>query len=213
MRPSSPSTDRPAVRCTAPSSGRTAEPHRLCRLWPTTATSRSVRATTGLVLDPYFSATKAAWMLASRRPAARARRPPPRFVHGRHLGLVEPHRGTDGGLLRHRRHPTPAGPSSTTPGAGRGPTSCASSSGCRGTLWPRSAPRRALRQDRARAASEGAAPHRSSTGCRSAECRATSRPLCSARPASTPGMAKVTYGTGSFVLANVGPERPPAPRV
>ena len=26
-----------------------------------------------------------------------------------------------------------------------------------------------------------------------------------------PGMAKVTYGTGSFVLANVGPERPPAP--
>jgi glycerol kinase len=26
-----------------------------------------------------------------------------------------------------------------------------------------------------------------------------------------PGMVKVTYGTGSFVLANAGPERPPAP--
>jgi glycerol kinase len=26
-----------------------------------------------------------------------------------------------------------------------------------------------------------------------------------------PGMLKVTYGTGSFVLANVGPDRPPAP--
>ena len=26
-----------------------------------------------------------------------------------------------------------------------------------------------------------------------------------------PGMVKVTYGTGSFALANAGPERPPAP--
>ena len=34
--------------------------------------------------------------------------------------------------------------------------------------------------------------------------RATSRRRCSARPATRPGMAKNTYGTGSFVLLNTG---------
>ena len=41
---------------------------------------------------------------------------------------------------------------------------------------------------------------------------ATSRPRCSARPASTPGMTKNTYGTGSFVLMNVGDRLPRAGR-
>ena len=44
---------------------------------------------------------------------------------------------------------------------------------------------------------------------RRARCRAssaTSRPRCSARPASTPGDAKNTYGTGSFLLVNTGEE-------
>ena len=41
---------------------------------------------------------------------------------------------------------------------------------------------------------------------------ATSRPRCSARPASRPGMAKNTYGTGSFVLMNVGADVPAAGR-
>ena len=61
-RPSSPGTARPGGRSTGPSSGRTAAP-------PTGATSSppagpSPRpATTGLVLDPYFSGTKFAWLL------------------------------------------------------------------------------------------------------------------------------------------------------
>ena len=44
---------------------------------------------------------------------------------------------------------------------------------------------------------------------RSAASPATSRRPCSARPASDAGMAKNTYGTGSFVLLNVGADCPP----
>ena len=57
-------TAAPASRCTGPSCGRTVAP-------PLAATSSRaagheplVRATTGLVLDPYFSATKLEWLLA-----------------------------------------------------------------------------------------------------------------------------------------------------
>ena len=49
-------------------------------------------------------------------------------------------------------------------------------------------------------------------GSRSAASPATSRRRCSARPASSPGMAKNTYGTGSFVLLNVGADVPAAGR-
>ena len=38
---------------------------------------------------------------------------------------------------------------------------------------------------------------------------ATSRPRCSVRPASSPGLGKNTYGTGSFVLLNAGSTAPP----
>jgi len=55
----------------------------------------------------------------------------------------------------------------------------------------------------------------------SAAWRATSRARCSARPASRPGMAKNTYGTGCFMLMHTGgtfqssrqrPASPPVPR-
>ena len=43
-----------------------------------------------------------------------------------------------------------------------------------------------------------------SAACRSPASSATSRRRCSARPASTPGEAKNTYGTGCFLLVNTG---------
>ena len=44
------------------------------------------------------------------------------------------------------------------------------------------------------------------TGSRSRASPAISRRRCSARPASTPGDAKCTYGTGAFLLMNIGAE-------
>ena len=64
----------------------------------------------------------------------------------------------------------------------------------------------------ARAAALGRAssarPPSSAARCRSPGSPATSRRRSSARPAIAPGMAKNTYGTGSFVLLNTGAEAP-----
>ena len=62
-----------------------------------------------------------------------------------------------------------------------------------------------------RSCSEDIRPHRSDgtssvATCRSAAWPATSRRRCSGRPASSPGMAKNTYGTGCFVLMHTGEE-------
>ena len=62
-RPWWPSTARPAGRCTTPSSGRTAAARPICAELTAAGHLPFVRATTGLVLDPYFSATKALWLL------------------------------------------------------------------------------------------------------------------------------------------------------
>ena len=51
-----------------------------------------------------------------------------------------------------------------------------------------------------------ARPRCSAARCRWRASRATSRRLCSGRPASGPGETKNTYGTGSFVLLNTGAE-------
>ena len=53
-----------------------------------------LRARTGLVPDPYFSATKLEWLLRARRAPARAR-----LRHGRHVARV----AADGRAARHRR--------------------------------------------------------------------------------------------------------------
>ena len=47
-------------------------------------------------------------------------------------------------------------------------------------------------------------PRRRCTGCRWPAPSAISRRRCSARPASTRGEAKCTYGTGAFLLLNTG---------
>ena len=59
-----PGTGAPAPRCTGPSSGRTGGPPTgAAGRWPRPATSPSSGERTGLVLDPYFSATKMQWLL------------------------------------------------------------------------------------------------------------------------------------------------------
>jgi glycerol kinase len=59
-------------RCTAPSSGRTAAPPPPAPPCARPGTRRMITARTGLLLDPYFSATKLGWLL-EHIPGARAR--------------------------------------------------------------------------------------------------------------------------------------------
>ena len=128
----------PASRCTAPSSGRTGAPPPAATSCATPATSsRSCARRTGLVLDPYFSATKLEWLLTEggvdgrRRPRARHRRlagcsgtsPAGRRRRARHRAVQrQPH-----DALRHRRART-------------GPTSCSTCSACRARACPRCCP-------------------------------------------------------------------------
>ena len=152
-----------------------------------------VRARTGLVLDPYFSATKIAVAARARRRPARARRRRTRGVrHDRLVAdLQADRRARDRrdervahAALRHRRR----------------------------ALGRRAA--RAVRRPRARAAARcrrapaifgadaPAALHGHAVPV--AASPATSRRRCSARRASIRAMGKNTYGTGSFVLLNAG---------
>ena len=62
-RPSWCGTGAPAGRVTARSCGRTGAPPRGATSCARPGTSRMIRRATGLVLDPYFSATKLAWLL------------------------------------------------------------------------------------------------------------------------------------------------------
>ncbi len=56
-------TGRRASRCTAPSSGRTGGRLERASACGPRARGRAMRERTGLLLDPYFSATKLAWLL------------------------------------------------------------------------------------------------------------------------------------------------------
>ena len=104
-------TGAPASRSTTPSSGRTGAPRRPARAEGGGRRGAGARRT-GLLLDPYFSATKIAWILdnvAARARAGRARRT--RLRHGRFLSDLAADR-------RRRRTPptppTPRAPCSTT---------------------------------------------------------------------------------------------------
>ena len=106
-----------------------------------------IAARTGLLLDPYFSATKIAWLLdniAGRARPGRARRA--RLRHRRQLSAVAAHR-------RRRRTrptpPTPRAPCCSTSTRAIGTTNCSRCSACRarccrrcGTARPISASRR-----------------------------------------------------------------------
>ena len=85
-----------AARCTGRSCGRTAAPPARCDELAAAGHLPLVRERTGLVLDPYFSGTKVAWLLTEGGVPAS-----PDLAVGtdRHLGAVEPDRR---GGARHR---------------------------------------------------------------------------------------------------------------
>ena len=186
----------PAPLPTAPSSGRTAAPPPAATSCARPATERA-SATTGLVLDPYFSATKVEWLLTEGGVRADARHC---ARHRRHLAAVEPDRRPDGGV-----HATEPSNASRTLLFDIGDLA-----------WsdellelfgvPRCRPAggaalgRALRRHRRGLRVPAGIPVSGSP--------ATSRRRCSGRRACEPGMTKNTYGTGSFVLMNVGDDVP-----
>ena len=165
--------DRDA-RCTGRSCGRTGAPPRRCDALPRPATSTSCGARPGLVLDPYFSATKLEWLLAEGGVDAGPR---PRLRHGRLLAAVEPHRRARRRRARHRAAPTPAAPCCSTSASWPGRRELTDLFGVPACVPARGAPvGRTVRRHRRRAPRCRRRPGRRASS-------ATSRPPCSARPA------------------------------
>ena len=144
-----------------------------------------------------------------RRPRPGGRRPRPLLLHGGQLGAVEPHRRHPRRRLRHR--PLQRQPHAP---AGHG--------------HPRLVPRalRPLRRARRRRCPRcGPSAGRFGTaalgdlgpaaavldGVPVAGVLGDQQAALFGQACFDPGMVKVTYGTGSFALANAGPERPAAP--
>ena len=195
-----PSASPTSARPWSPSTARTGRPLHRAIVWQDRRTAAIcaelteaghlplVRARTGLVLDPYFSATKVAWLLRHGELALGAGRPRPLLLHGGQLGAVEPDRRDRRWHLRHRplqRQPHPAARYGDPRLVARAlrPLRRAPPHAARGA-----AVGRALRHGRARPTSGPPAP--CSTACRSRACWATSRPRSSGRPASTPAWSR-----------------------
>ena len=152
-----------------------------------------VRALTGLPLDAYFSGPKIAHILDAE-PGLRQRAEAGELCFGTVDSFLV-WRLTGG-----RDHITDVSNASRTLlfdiASGAGTHGCASSSACPWRCCRRSGPRRPCWRRPTRAC--WACP------CPSAASPATRWRPRSARPASTPGMAKNTYGTGAFALLNTG---------
>ena len=175
------------------SSGRTGARRRCATSCARPGTRETFARKTGLVIDAYFSGTKVRWLLdhvAGRAGARRARRAGVR--HRRRVARLEPHRRARARAPTRATRPARCC-STSTPATGT--TSCCASSTCRARCCRRSSHRRAVCGERDCSA---AAPFRSRAS------PATSRRRSSARPASRPGLAKNTYGTGCFLLLNTG---------
>ena len=148
-----------------------------------------VRERTGLVLDPYFSGTKIEWLLRKRR-RRRATRSSGRSTRGSSFKLTG-------------RHATDFSNASRTMlfdiGQLRWDPELCDLLGVDPERLPEPLP-----------SAEVYGHHLASSAARSRSpgSPATSRRRCSARPAMRPGMAKNTYGTGSFVLLNAGAQTP-----
>ena len=161
------------------------------------ASSRCSASDRACVLDAYFSGTKLGWLLdhvPGARAQARARRAGLR--HRRHLADLAAHRRRAVHAHRRRRNAsrTLLFDVRTQRVGRRAAAGCSTS---RASCCPRCMPSSArLRRHRRRRCS--------ARRSRSAASPATSRARCSARPASRPGMAKNTYGTGCFMLMNTG---------
>ncbi len=199
------STGRPLHRAIVWQDRRTAQ---LCAALTEAGHLPLVRATTGLVLDPYFSATKAAWLLASGDLALTPDSPDLSFCTVDTWVLWNLTGGTRGGTYA----TDPSNASRTllldTATLSWSPELCA--------LF--GVPPHTLAEVRPSAGRFGAAAL-GDLGPASAVLDGVpvsgvlgdQQAALFGQTCFEPGMVKVTYGTGSFALANAGPDRPPAP--
>ena len=177
------------------SCGRTGAPPGMCEQLRADGHEDRVAALTGLRLDPYFSATKLAW-IAANEPHVWAGVRAGRVA----VGTVDSYlmaRMTRGLRARHRR--LERLPHAAVRHAHRRLVRRAVRAVRRAALG-------AAGDRRRRTARSGAPTRRRSSGstCRSPGSPGTSRPRCSARRCFAVGTSKCTYGTGSFVLVNTG---------
>ena len=181
---------RPACRTVGRSSGRTGAPRHAATPSPTLVTSISSASAPGSCSIPTSAARSSSG--CSPRAACRSTNASPSARSTRGSCGTSP-----AGSATSATSPTPAARCCSTSAGCAGTTSSPTCSTSRSPPCPRSSPRR----------DESARP-RSASACRrafpSAASPATSRRRCSGSPASSPGMAKNTYGTGSFALLNVG---------
>ena len=188
---------RPASRCTTRSSGRTAAP-------PTSAPSSRPRATrracselTGLVLDPVLLGHQARAGCSTTSTGC-ARAPSAASLRSAPSTATCVWRLTGGAAHATDVIERVAHAAVRSPHARVDRRAAASCSACRARCCPTCAPSSETLRRR-RAACPGCP-----TASRSRASPAISRRRCSARPASTPGDAKCTYGTGAFMLMNTG---------
>jgi len=167
-----------------------------------------VRATTGLVLDPYFSATKAAWLLRHGDLALAPDSPDLAFCTVDSWILWNLTGGRRGGVYA----TDPSNASRTllldTATLSWSPELCALFGVPPHTL-PEVRPS-AGRFGNAALADLGVAAA-VLDGVPVSGVLGDQQAALFGQACFDPGMVKVTYGTGSFALANAGPERPPAP--
>ena len=173
-RRSSGIADRRAGRDTR-SSGRTGARPTRCAELP----AELIRERTGLVPDPYFSATKLEWLLARAR-----RRGRPRLRHDRHVAALEADRRP---RARDGRHERLAHAALLARRRSTGTTSCSTLFGVRRELLPEIKPV-------GRVFGEGELLGRDAPG------RGHRRRPAGRAVRALPAGAKATYGTGSFVL-------------
>src|SRR6202789_1693157 len=167
-----------------------------------------VRATTGLVLDPYFSATKAAWLLRQGDLGLAPGDPNLSFCTVDSWVLWNLTGGTRGGTYA----TDPSNASRTllldTASLSWSPELCAIFG-----VPPHTLPEVRPSAGRFGAAALGDLGPASAVldGVPVSGVLGDQQAALFGQACFEPGMVKVTYGTGSFALANAGPERPPAP--
>jgi glycerol kinase len=168
-----------------------------------------VRERTGLVLDPYFSATKAAWLLREGGLALTADDPSLSFCTVDTWVLWNLTGGTSGGAYA----TDPSNASRTllldTATLAWDPELC-DLFGVPPHTLPEVRPS-AGRFGTAVVGDIGQAAAAVLDGVPVSAILGDQQAALFGQACVDPGLVKVTYGTGSFVLANAGPERPPAP--
>ena len=182
--------DPPRHRLAGPAHGR-----RVPRRCKAAGHEPAVTAKTGLLLDPYFSATKIAWLLDHVEGArALGRGRPPGLRHHRHASCSG---ASPAARCTPPTPPTPRARCSTTSPRAPSTTICWRCSTCRARMLPEVRDCDAdFGDDRAVDPRRRACPILGVAGDQQA---ATIGQACFA-----PGMVKATYGTGCFALLNTG---------